>query len=335
MPKAKKLRASLSPDQQAFFTSKTIHDTKKIKEWIAFFQNIAIIDKKEDGTRKLLMRLGIAFIILGVICVIATFITENLLILIATALLVTVGVIFLVKVKKLKAQGINNYLRLFFMPILEVLQGKAGPNARLSANLDFHEPRDMEPTKSQVRGRSQSLYSPTYVMAKVTLLDQVKLQFGIQDDVKDLVWSKTSASGKMKRKMKTKTTHHGLVKMILPADQYTWNQTTGDDMGIVAQEETFEAKKKLKVKVVGDHILSVKYLFEAIEDIYAQFTPIGEQQIRQREDDGTDHFDDGDAMVAAYVWHGTYFDRYDYDSVDYQDPSDMSYEDDEGTVFDS
>ena len=158
---------------------------------------------------------------------------------------------------------------------------------------------------------------------------------GIQDDIKDMSWTKTSASGKTKYKRKTKTVHNGLVKMILPATHYTWNQTTGEDMEIVAQEEVFEAKKKLKVKVVGDHILSVKYLFEAIEDIYAQFTPQGEQRVREQEVGETEFHNDSDAVVAAYIWHGAYFDRYDYDSVDYHDTSDVSYEDDEGTVFDS
>ncbi|MDW3193562.1 MAG: hypothetical protein R8G66_14400 [Cytophagales bacterium] len=336
MPKAKKIRASLTPDQLAFYKQKIISDTRKVKEWVSFFKNLTLLDKLDDLNHtifKWITITGIVGIIGSIIFMVVQ--KENWIIALIGLSIAITGFGFW-RIRKLDEEDLNNYLRLFFFPILQVLMDKAGGNARLAATLDFRDSRDTSPRRSTVMGgREQKLYSPTYILARTQLLDGVKLNFAMQDEIKDQNWTKTNYRGKVKYKSKTKTTHHLLIRMSFPADKYTWNGDTTEDLVIEQNGEQFEAKKKVKIKQLGDEVLSVKHFFDAIQSVYAKFTPQGEQPVREREGDSEEIYDDGDAVVAAYVWHGAYFNRYDYDSMDYQDSSDMSYEDDEGTVFDS
>ena len=102
-------------------------------------------------------------------------------------------------------------------------------------------------------------------------------------------------------------------------------------------EDTYEVKTKLKIKVVGDHILRPKEFFDGIQLLYAQFDPLhttGNYSTRRSEDEEFEEFEE-DYYMTSYIWYGTYFDRYDYDSLEYSDSGEILVDDAGATVFDS
>ena len=335
MSKSSQLHRSLSPDQLAFYNEKTISSTKKVKDWIGFFSKISALDKIGDSKVKSFGTLGAVSFVVAFISIFVVVASEEVLILAFTVLCIIAGIIFLSKRKELKNKDVNNYLRMFFLPVLEVLKIKAGENAKLAANLDFRNPRkSMEPVKSTVGVRKQSLFTPVYIISKVKLSDDSLLEFVVKDDIKDLKWTKRSASGKTKYKSKTKFVHHCFVKLTLSKEAYTWDGEQSPDVAVEETETHFVAKSKIKIKKIGDHVLQVKAFFETIQVIYEQFepkNPTGNATTRQSE---TNDADD-DLMLVPYVWYGSHFDRYDYDSFDYSEAHDMEHSEEGASVFDS
>lgn len=178
-------------------------------------------------------------------------------------------------------------------------------------------------------GIRQELFDPTFILARIQLLDGVKLHFAMQDEIRVQNWMKTTDRGKVKNKTKTKTTHNLLIRMVFPASYYSLNGEPVGDMEIEKRDEFYSVKKKLKIKRLGHDTLSVKHFFEAIQSVYYQFEPLN------KHDDEHKSPQDDAVVLAPFIWNGGYFDDYDYDSIEYHDNSDMSYDDHENSVFDS
>lgn len=337
MTKAKVTKSSLTSEQIKFYKVKTISDTRKIKDWIGFLAGISILDQKEDQKRKVLLGLAILSLVAGFIFIMVSVKMDDPFLFIFTAVCFVISIFLFYARYQSKKHDISNYLRLFFLPILKVLVDKAGAEAKLAATLDFNGPRIGAPEKKKLlNGRKQSLYTPTYFLGRVQLLDKAKLQFGFQDEIKDQTWTKTNFRGKTKYKSKTKTIHHLLLKISIPKSGYSWNGVSYEDLVITEETDHYEAKKKVKLKRDGNHHLSVDYFFRAVSSIYQQFTPLdGNGEELQVPTKDKTHPEDDLGYMAPYMWHGSYFDDYDYDSVDYHDGSDLAYDQDENSVFDS
>ncbi|MGB3466356.1 MAG: hypothetical protein WBA74_13845, partial [Cyclobacteriaceae bacterium] len=109
-----------------------------------------------------------------------------------------------------------------------------------------------------------------------------------------------------------------------------------EDITVEEKGDQLVLKKKIKTKRIGkDHIMSPKVLFDGLQSLYAIL-------LNPDSDGGTDlnlkgeGMDDyDDSALVATVWAGSYFDEYDYDSFDYRDSSYSSYDDEEGSIFDS
>ncbi len=335
MTKAKNVIASLTEEQKQFYQHKTISDTRKIKDWIVFFAGISVLDKLGDEKRSNLKSWAIFCLFFAFVFILLTVNLDEPYYPFGIGVFIIIAIVLFYRRFRLKKNDISNYLRLFFVPVLQVLREKAGPEARLAATLDFHDIRNHEPVKSKVGVRKQSLYTAIYMLGRVQLLDEVKLQFGVQDELRDQKWTTTSMSGKTKWKSKTKTTNQILIKMLLPKAKYAWNGSEERDLEVQEKADHYEAKKKIKIKHIGENELSNREFFAAIQSVYAQFTPLDEQAQREHQGEGRESQEDDGVYMAPYVWYGGYFDHYDYDSVDYQDGTEMSYEEEENSVFDS
>lgn len=335
MSKSSKLYDSLTQQQRQFYKEKTFSGTQKIKAWINFLSKISILDKLTDGKIKVFKTAMIVCFVAAGISIFLAIALESLQVIIATILLIVAGVVILNQRKKLKEQDVNNYLRQFFLPVLNVLKDKVNPEAKLSANLDFRNPRKAQkPVESKIGNRKQKLFSPTYIIARVALSDDSLLEFVVKDDIKDLNWTKRSASGKTKYKSKTKFVHQCMIKMTLPKKEYTWNESTHPDIQIVEDNGNYLAKVKVKIKKLGDNVLHIKAFFEAIQSIYEQFQPINPTTNATTSRDDSVEYEDN-FMMVPYVWYGGYFDQYDYDSFDYSDTGEIMTEGDRANVFDS
>ncbi len=336
MSKASRIYHSLTSQQKQLADEKNISATFRIKKWLGLLQKVSLYDQYLDQRIKRLQVLLIWSFVVGVISIFVFFATEFFEGTLISVLLIIVGIVLAVKRKKLKEGDINNYLRKFFMPVVAVLKDKAGEDARLAATLDFRNPRKAQkPQKSVVNGRNLSLYTPTYIIAKVMLKDGVLLEFVVSDDLKDFNWKKRSASGKTKYKSKTKMVHHCFIKMTLPKSEYTWNGTESPQVQIVDHNGDYFAKQKIKIKKLGkDNILNVNAFFAAIQSVYELFKPQNPMDEPPRKAEGEQmHYED--YSMIPYMWYGASFSDYDYDSFDYQDSGDMMYEDEGATVFDS
>ena len=342
MGKVAKIRDAFSPEQKDFYKKKTLSTTMKVKTWIGFLSTIAQLDEMNDGKVKKLVRWSRACFIVGFLLIFVSLWSQVFELLMATVLLVVAGIAMLVWASQLKKQDVSNYLRAFFMPVLLLLREKAGEQAKLSAQVDFRNPRAaMKPAKSIVMGRNQKLYNPVYIVSKVKLQDEALLEFVVQDEIKDLSWKKQSASGKTKFKHKTKWVHLCTIRITLLKAGYTWDGTSVSGVEVVETETAYLAKTKIKIKKMGDHVLHVRDFIDAIQLIYEQFQPISPKQESNQKPTNTttskdrDHDEEDIGMIAPYVWYGSYFDRYDHDSFDYVELEEGTYSEGGDSVFDS
>ncbi len=345
MSKASKIFKSLTPHQQEFIDKKNISANYKIKRWLGFLAKVSHFDAESDKRIKKITGIGTVSFILAFVSLFAAAIAETVLVLIGTAVLVITGIWAFVLRKKLKQKDVNNYLRLFFLPVLNILKDKAGEETKLAASLDFRNPRKaLEPQKSKVNGRDLKLYQPTYIIAKVTLLDGTLLEFVVGDDVKDFTWRKTNARGKTKFKSKTKYVHHCFIKMTLPKGEYEYSGREKPGIEIVDHNGHYFAKTKIKIKKVGkEHVLDANAFFSSVQEIYALFKPLNpSEEVRRRtEEEGDDYEGDDEYYYddyhpgVAYVWYAHSFNDYDYDSFEYSDSGEMIMDDEGATVFDS
>ncbi|MDH4059170.1 MAG: hypothetical protein OEU76_10420, partial [Cyclobacteriaceae bacterium] len=219
--KAQEFYQSLTPQQKHFVDNKTINTTLSISHWISFLKKASDYDEYGDKARN---SLGIRIAIFGIAAFVFVFLalgTETYYPLIGTAILA----IFLFNAIQTRiafaSRDINNYLRVFFMPFLEILKQKAGEEAKLSAALDFRDPVKSLPPENydiKVHGRTRKvkLYEPKMIIAGVTLADQSYMETVVLDEIRNISYS--NARGKSKSK--TKTLHRLFIKLTVDKKVY-------------------------------------------------------------------------------------------------------------------
>lgn len=343
---------NLSPEQKQFVDKKKISTTMRIGKWQGLLSNISKFDKRNDNTIKRLKSWIITFYVLAFLSVFTfAFLESDAVYLIMG--FAGIATLLLSHRNKLKTRDVSDYLRNFFMPMLNVLEAKCGTDAKLSANLDFRIPRQaLSPHKSKVGQRNLNQYQPRYIVASVKMLDGTLLEFVVSDEIKDFSWKKRSASGKTKYKSKSKFVHHCLIKLTLPKSEYKWvkRNVNHPSISIAEVEPNYLAKAKIKSKTVGsNNMLKPELFLEMMQQIYNHFDPKHgippQMQDKQPEQNapqpGQDRgrynqYDDrNDMMYAPYLWYGHGFGMYDYDSFEHNDSGDQIMDDDSVTAFDS
>lgn len=314
----------------------------RIDRWLSLLTKISKFDKGNDDQIRKATNLMIISFVLAFISIFVTIVIHPL-VGIGTMILIVSGIALLIYRNKLRDKDINNYLRQFFIPLLHVLKAKTGGNTKLAANLDFRIPRKvLTPETSKINGRNLKLYSPKYIVGKLTMPDRAILEFVVSDDIKDFTWKKRSASGKTKYKSKTKFVHHCFIKLTLPKDAYTLQNEPPPHISVMEHNGSYLAKAKIKAKTEGKgNVLSVNLFLETMQQLYDLFRPPGEVRKRRHEDDSDDAMhnryteDDGVDVMTPYLWYGMTFENYDYDSFDYVDNGDYIMDDGSVTAFDS
>ncbi|MDN5203663.1 hypothetical protein QQ008_19900 [Fulvivirgaceae bacterium BMA10] len=334
---------SLSPQQKQFIKEKTISSTFTIRKWLGFLNKAVAYDTFGD---KALKRMNVWLVVLIVFTVISSIFVTVIVAESGQAFLILLPIILIaliifqsMRIAKFKHRNLNNYLRLFFFPLLEVLKNKAGENAKLSANLDFRVPRKaLTPDKHKVNGRNLKLYQPKHILGSVMLLDGSYLDFIVGDDIKDFSYWKTSSSGKRKYKTKSKIVHRYFIKMTIPKEKYELKSTNLPAEILFSEDNgNYIFKLKGKSKISGkNHVLPVKTFFGSIEYIYSFLVERNGYQTERTE--AIEHERDEpliDPILPMVMWSGGYFDSYDYETFDYEDETQYMTDDGNATIFDS
>lgn len=332
--KANEFYDQLDHYQKKFIQDKTINATYSIRKWLAFLSKAVAYDTYADKALKTLAFRNAWLIIFMVLSTIATFF---ILFIFPAPIILGVLLYFNVKTqKKFKGRDMNNYLRTFYFPVLDVLKDKAGEDAKLAASLNFNDPRKEPAEKSTQFGRNVYAYEATYILTKVILKDQSTLEFIIGDLLKDLNWTKTSASGKTKYKSKSKVAHLCIIKLSVSKFRYSvMSNELPENITLEDKGDILVLKNKIKVKKEGkNRVLSPKALFDGLQFLYALLLDSGGNPVHGQSNQVADsEFDE--AALFATVWAGEYFDDYDYDSFDYEDSSYHFSDNDSESIFDS
>lgn len=325
--KANKFFDELDRHQQEFVTNKQINANYSIAKWLKFLGRAVAYDTYGDKATSTLKKRNTIFIVMMIAGVIVCFF---FLYAIPVPL---IGLALFLRnrsvLKKFKHRDLNNSLRVFFFPVLQALKDMAGEDAKLAASLDFSDPRSKTAERSQVFNRNVDTFVSTYIMAKVKLKDQANLEFILGDQIKDMNWTKTSASGKTKYKSKSKVTHNCLIKLTVPKSRYPQELPDKDgDVGIDQKGDFYVLKTKIKEKRTGkDHILEHYQLLAGIQKIYAVLS----NQTPSRDDEVLDE----EGYASGVIFTEEYFDEYDYDSFDYEDSGYFGDDEDGSSIFDS
>jgi len=322
--KAKKFFDSLNPQQRQFVESKTISTSLSVKNWIGFLSKASSYDHYADAAITNHIGTIVALVILTLLAAFLTPIVEYPVLVSIPVVLGLITFYFIQKRNQFKRRDINNYLRLFFMPFLEMLRVKAGEEAKLSASLDFRNPlKAASPATSKVRGRDLEIYQPKYILAKVSLLDGSYLEFAVADDIKK--YSYRNANGRFKSK--TKTVHQYFIKLSLPKNRYKLKtQTFPDKVSLEEVQDEYIFKLKGKQKANNYVLLklelfvaSLQSLFDMVEDISL---PTGslqsgttQSQEKQLTDSGLTDTGSLASNIPFLIWTNSYFNRRDYDST--------------------
>jgi len=330
--KAKKFFESLNPQQKQFVADKTISASISIKNWIAFLNKASIYDRYADEVVTTSTGIIVTCVILTIFSFFIPFIFEQTLLFIVPVLAVLVTYFFIQRKNSFKKRDINNYFRLFFMPFLEMLRVKAGEETKLSATLDFRDPKkSIPPVKSMVGSRDLKTYQPKYIIAKVMLLDGAYLEIVIADDIK--VFSYTNSNGKSKSK--TKTVHHFFVRLSLPKYIYRLkNQPLPGDVTMeeVPNEYIFKLKGKHKdndyvLLKLSVFIAGLQSLFNLVEEInpsanvsdgstIAQPKKATEKKEHDSSVTDSDYSSNSSSSdIPFLLWSDSLFNRHDYDST--------------------
>lgn len=332
--KANEFHNQLDQSQQKFIQDKTINATYSIRKWLSFLSKAVAYDTYADKALKSLATRNVLLIISLIISIIATFF---LIFIFPFPIILGVLLYFNVKTqKKFKGRDMNNYLRTFYFPVLDVLKDKAGEDAKLAASLNFNDPRKGVAVKSKQSGRNLSAYEATYILTKVILKDQSTLEFIIGDLLKDFNWTKRSASGKTKYKSKSKVAHLCIIKLSVSKTKYSvQTDRLPNHIGLEDKGDVLVLKNKIKIKKEGKgRVLPPKALFDGLQELYAFLLDSGGNPIHGKSPGVADSELD-EAALFATVWSGTYFDDYDYDSFDYEDSSYHFSDNDSESIFDS
>jgi hypothetical protein len=327
--KANKFYAELTPQQKHFVDNKTINTTLSIKHWITFLAKTSAYDAYGDKLRTRL-NIYIGLLIAGaIVTALAAISMPNYYLLAVSGLFVAV-LTWVINIKKhFVRHDINNYLRLFFMPYLEVMKQKAGEEAKLSASLDFRDPfKAIRPTAQRItvngRARNIEVYEPKIIIAGVTLADNSYLETVLVDEIKDIRYS--SASGKSKRK--SKTAHQIYIRLSVDKSRYNRSaQTLAANVELQEDSDRFIFKLKQKEKEASYDILKPIIFFGALGSLYDYITPTGGLPPSAPTIAGAPipggaplglhqpPLPMGDRMYETMMWNDLIFDRYDHDSM--------------------
>ncbi|MBL7844116.1 MAG: hypothetical protein JNK44_09650 [Cyclobacteriaceae bacterium] len=342
--KANQFYQELTPQQKHFVDNKIINTTLSVKHWIGFLSKASAYDEYSDKARQTLS-VRMSLVTVGIIgLVILAFVMENYYLF---ALPVILG-IFLFNMAQTRShfakRDINNYLRLFFMPFLEVVRQKAGEEAKLSASLDFRDPfKALTPSKEEVnvhgRKRYINTYEPKMIIAGVTLLDSSYLEAVVMDEIKKV--SYTNPRGKSKSK--TKTVHRIFIRLTANKNVYKRNEINIPPQ-VEFSENTdsylFKLKEKKKEETYG--VLKPGVFFKELALLFGLLQPLhgaaAEGQTTSTEAipaaasgiAGT-----GSRITEALVWNDLLFNSYDYDSVSRRGSGLLGSENESRNIFDS
>lgn len=338
-----KIFKSFSEPEQRFIKEKTIEANYTIKQWMILLQKVAAYDEANDRIRK---KTVTWLVVLGL----ATF----FMIFIFWYLSIILGVAFIIIMSmrnKLRSNDLSNHLRLFLIPLLKVLNDKAGIKAPLALKLDFrpHTQQKME-KKYKVGNRTIRQYHPKWISGSVVLKDKSALELHLLDDLKKLTVKKTNARGKTKIKGKIKNTHFLLIKLTLLRELYQLKNVLDEQIISDQDDRKIILKAKLKHKVTSaEDVLSINQFLELLEQMYKSVEPLpGSMPFQSME--GTAESDEAQvepgmtvepantALLAGgafFMWSAYDFGNEDYDTFDYEAAPVFSDELDSDSIFDS
>lgn len=342
--KANQFYQELTPQQKHFVDNKIINTTLSVKHWIGFLSKASAYDEYSDKARQTLsIRMTLTTVgIIGLI--ILAFAMENFYLF---ALPVILGIVLFNMAQTrshFAKRDINNYLRLFFMPFLEVIRQKAGEEAKLSASLDFRDPfKALTPTKDEIkvhgRKRQINVYEPKMIIAGVTLLDNSYLEMVVMDEIKKI--SYTNPRGKSKSK--TKTVHRIFIRLTANKNVYKRNDRKIPpqiEFSDNADSYQFKLKEKKKEDIYG--VLKPKEFFAELAMLFGLLQPLHgtaagglttPTEIMPVATSGIK--DTGDRFVEALMWNDLFFNSADYDSVSRQGSGLLGKADESRNIFDS
>ncbi len=357
MANAKNFYSSLSTQEKRFIDDKTMSTTLSVKNWIAFLQRASAYDaylEKQVGSSTVWIVLCIIITIASIFFYSSVLIDYLLLIPLVFGML---SVWLISRRMTLKNRDINNYLRKFFMPFLDIMKDLAGEETKLSAAVDFRDPmKHVKPSAHKIQGRDLKVYEAKYIAAKISLKDGSYLETVVADEIRKI--SYRNPRGKLKSK--TKTVHHYYQRLTLPKSTYKLKGLKLlSHMEMTETPESFVFKLKGKGKTLNYEILTIKEYMMGIKHIYNQVQNIHEPpaDAKQAEptplpsssmpnDKRTTGIQDGnkrdnsdsvsDAGLPTYFWSDHYFDRHDFDSTRIrEDMPALSDEDLTMNIFDS
>jgi hypothetical protein len=311
MHKAREIYQSLTPEQKNFVDNKVINTTLSIKHWKAFLTKAAAYDKENDEARiSQRWHLGIsivAFVVL-VIAGLGFELTPALwFLLIPIFFIVTAAV----KLSKLRRRNMSDYLRNFFLPLLDLLVHKAGADAKLTAALDFKDPfvslkpqvyQETVPRKQEVK-----LYEPKMIAASVELLDKSQLEWVLMDEIKKISYRNPRG----KHKSKTKTLHRLFIRLTVPKTSYQRNtMSVPSHVEMEEQGDNFVFKLKHKSKEQALGILQPNVFTSQVGMLYGLMIPVaGGLAASAMTAQATQ------AAVSDSLWSDRFFTDYDQDGM--------------------
>jgi len=277
LQKANKFYSELTPQPKHFVDHKTINTTLSVKHWITFLAKTSAFDEYGDKVRGTLGVYQVVLVIGAIGSGIAAMAIPNYYVFVATGLCLALFTWVTNTNKHFVARDINNYMRLFFMPYLEVMKQKAGEEAKLSASLDFRDPLNaIRPTSQRVlvngRHRNIEVYEPKRIIAGVTLSDNSYLETVLMDEIKKIDYK--SASGRSKNK--SKTSHHIYIRLSVDKKVYNRSaETFSENVEIIEEADKYIFKLKQKQKEASYDILKPIIFFGALSSLYNYITPLG------------------------------------------------------------
>jgi len=341
--KAKQFYQELTPQQKHFVDNKVINTTLSVKHWIGFLSKASAYDEYSDKARQTLTT-RMALVTVAIIGLIILAFAIEYYYLFALPALLGISLFNMAQTRSHFAKrDINNYMRLFFMPFLEVIRQKAGEEAKLSASLDFRDPiKTLTPSKEEInvngRKRYINTYEPKTIIAGVTLLDNSYLETVVMDVIKQVNYK--SSSGKSKSK--TKTVHRIFIRLTASKNVYKRNEKSIPaqvEFSDTADSYLFKLKEKKKedtqgVLKPGDFFTELAMLFGLLQPLYGTAAqglaaPAEGMPATAGAISGTDR------MAEALVWNDLFFNSTDYDGVSRQGSGLMGTEDGSRNIFDS
>lgn len=166
-----------------------------VKDWHRLLSRIVESDKKLDSKRGLIaLSIVLGIISIGVCIYFYFFVNKETYLVAIFFGIIVMEVVLVLLDKRLKKHDLTNELRLFFFPILNELMIKEQGNARLTAKLDFNDPRAVIQPEVKSIDRyvndyrehgEQKIYASNYIIASTELVNEVTLEFVLQDKIMD------------------------------------------------------------------------------------------------------------------------------------------------------